>query len=466
MYRKIRAIYAGVMRRWCMRRTTVKGGFTLIEGLTLLFVFSVITLTFYQTFSLGMQHIIEAKSRLGATALANQKMEVIRSIDYDAIGTTTGIPAGDLLESETVTVNAVQYTVHTFVQYVDDAFDEQQGGSPTDAIPTDYKRIRLTVSWGTGGSNHSVVIFGNFSPNGVETSSGGGTLSINVLDASGSGVSGATVRIVNSAAGVDVTATTDATGNLMLPGAPAGTESYELTVSKNGYYGTRTYPSYPTSTYNPVDVHASVVADTLNQKTIVMDQYADISIRSKDPFGTDVPNINFTMKGGKILGTDPDTLVSIYEYDQSLSTNAAGVEDIADQSYGQYTLVESDARYALYKLNPEGATNGIFDALPGQITTVDMILLDTQIGSVKVVVANEEDDSPVAGASVQLTNASLGYDVTQTTDQYGMAYFPTTLPGLSDGTYDIGVSATGFANASATVIVSGTLKTETIELHP
>ena len=443
-----------------------KSGFTLIEGLVILFVFSVITLTFYQTFSLGTQQIIESKSHLGATALANQKMEVIRSIDYDVIGTTNGIPAGDLLESETVTVNTVPYTIHTFVQYADDAFDGRQGDSPADAIPTDYKRVRLTASWGAGGDNQSVVLFGNFSPNGVETSGGGGTLSINVLDASGSGVAGVTVHIVNGAAGVDVSATTDATGNITLPGAPVGTESYELTVSKSGYYGTKTYPSYPTSTYNPVDVHASVVADTLSQKTIVMDQYADITVRSRDPFGITVPDISFAMTGGKILGTDPVTSSSVYEYNQNLSTNGSGIEDIADQSYGQYTLSASDARYKLYKLSPESAASDVFDALPGQVTTVDMILVDTQIGSVKVTVVNDEDDSPVAGATVHLTNASLGYDATGTTDQYGMAYFPTALPELADGTYDMEVSATGFDNENTTVTINSALETKMIRLNP
>ena len=441
-------------------------GFTLIEALTLLFIFSIITVTFFQMYATGTRLIIESKNRLGATALANQKIEIIRSIDYSTIGTINGIPAGDIPEYETINVNTVRYRVHTAIQYVDDAFDGKSGGSPSDAIPNDYKRVKISVSWGAMGTDQTVALFTTIAPLGVETSVGGGVLSINILDSTGFGVPSASVRIVNSEASVDVTMQTDATGNITLPGAPAGTQKYALTVSKGGYYGTVTYPPYPTSAYNPVDEHASVAAGVLNQKSMVMDRYANITVRSKDPFGTDVPNINFRMVGGKVLGTNPITSVIVYGYDQNVATNASGTKDIANQSHGQYTLTESDARYEFYTLNPAGTVRDTFDALAGQATTVDMILLDTEIGSVKVTVTNQADASPIAGASVRLYNTGLGYDTTQTTDQYGFAYFSTAVTGLTAGTYDMTVSATGFQNDTDTANVGSALVTQAIQLTP
>ena len=456
-----------------MSATSYKA-FTLIEALVLLFIFSVISITFLQVYATGTRLIIESKNRLGATALANQKLEIVQSLDYDNIGTVSGVPAGDIPEYETVSVNTTQYEVHTFVQYRDDAFDGTVNGSPADAIPNDYKRIKISVAWGSKGIDQTVSLITDVAPDGVETSAGGGVLSINILDAAGMGVSGASVHIVNTSASVDLTAPTDATGNVTLPGTPAGVQNYVLTVSKSGYYGVQTYPPLPPSTYNPVDEHASVVAGVLNQKSLVMDQYADLTIHSKDPFGTDVPSISFGMIGGKILGTDPVTSEPVYEYNQSLSTNASGSLDIAGQSYGQYTLTASDTRYVLYKLSPENVTYNIFDALAGQATIIDMILLDTQIGSVKAVVTNAADNTAVAGASVHLTNTLLSYDETRTTDQYGIAYFPTALPpdfpttqpGLVAGTYDLTVSATGFADNASTVAVNGALIIKDIGLSP
>jgi hypothetical protein len=172
------------------------------------------------------------------------------------------------------------------------------------------------------------------------------------------------------------------------------------------------------------------------------------------------------MTGGKILGTDPGTLANVYEYNQTLSTNASGVKDIAAQSYGQYTLTESDARYQFYKLVPSGEKINVFDALAGETTVIDMLLLDTQIGSVKVIVTSAADSSPVAGAVAHLTNAGLGYDATAVTDQYGFAYFPATMPELAAETYDLEVSAAGFSNNDSTVSVNGGLVIKEVGLNP
>ena len=51
-----------------------KAGFTIIEALTVLFIFSVITLTFYGVITQGSKHLLSAKNRLGATVLANKKI--------------------------------------------------------------------------------------------------------------------------------------------------------------------------------------------------------------------------------------------------------------------------------------------------------------------------------------------------------------------------------------------------------
>ncbi len=439
-------------------------GFTLIESLVFIFLFSIISLVFFQTYAVGTRLIIESKNRLGATALANQKMEIIRSIEYDAIGTTTGIPAGDLAEDESISVNTLLYHVHTFVQYVDDPFDRLVSGSPADTIPTDYKRVRVTVSWGNEGPDQTVHIFGNFSPRGVETAGGGGVLAINVLDAGGAGVSGASVRLINAASSVDVTGTTDSTGNLTLPGAPAGTQAYTLIVSKSGYYGATTYPPYPTSAFNPVDVHASVVAGVLNQKTIVMDQSSDITLTTEDPFGTAIPSVDFTLEGGRIIGADPVTSASVFGLDVTGTTDGSGTALYSDESYGQYTLSATKSGYQFYKLSPESALQNEFTATAGVASDVSLILLDQSIGSVLVKVENQADSTPLAGATVQLSNTTLPYDATVTTDQYGYAYFPTALPELDADNYDIDVTLSGYEDEAATVTVGTTLLETTIQM--
>ncbi len=456
------------MKVFNQKRT--RKGFTLIESLVFLFIFSLISVAFFQAYFVTVRTIIESKNRLGATALANQKMEIIRSIEYDEIGTkhwngsawVYGIPAGELIEDEAVSVNTTLYQVDTFAQYVDDTFD---GSIPIDTIPTDYKRVRVTVSWGSGGSDQQVALFGNFAPNGIESSGGGGVLSINILDASGNGISGVDIRIQNAAASIDTTVTTDSTGNVTLPGTPAAIEGYTLTVSKSSYFGAVTYPAYPTSAYNPVDVHASVVAAVLNQKTIVIDLDADIPFRTQDPFDTDIPNISFDVTGGRVLGTDPATTLPVYNFTQSTATDSSGEKDFNDQSYGQYTFTVPDtAAYEFWKITPEGVTNAEYDALPGSSTEVKAIMLDKAIASLKATIVRNDDGSAIAGATVRISNTTLGYDETVTTDTFGVAYFPKTSTPLTPGDYDIEIQATGFQTETDTITVGSTLTKQTLDL--
>jgi len=452
-------------------KTKKRRGFTIIESLIFLFLFALISTVFFQTYIVTVRAILESKNRLGATALANQRMEIIRSIDYTSIGTkhwngsawVYGIPAGELIEEEDVSVNTTLYHVDTFVQYVDDTFD---GVTPTDTIPTDYKRVRVTVSWGGGGTDQEIALFGNFSPNGVETSSGGGVLSINVLNASGVGVSGADVRIQKASSSIDTTATTDATGNVTLPGAPVGAEAYTITVSKSGYYGANTFPAYPTTAYNPVDVHATVVASALNQKSIVMDQEVDIQLRTKDPFGTDVPNIGFTIIGGRVLGINPSTSALVYKFSSTSTTNGSGEKDYPNESYGQYTFTIPDTSdYTFWKITPEGTTaKNIFDAAPGTNADITAVMLAKNISSWKVTIVSNTDGTPIAGASVKLTNATLSYDTTLTTDVFGTAYFPSSLPALTPAVYDVEVSKSGYVTKTTTVTIGSVLKEDTYNL--
>jgi len=460
-----------------MRNT--RSGFTLIEALVLLFIFSVVSVTFFQTYTIGTRLILDSKNRLGATAFANQKMEIIRSIDYDTLGTkhmdggvwVYGVPAGDLLQEEDVTTGATTYHIETFVQYIDDPFDGT-AGLGTDAIPNDYKRVRLTVSWGDRSSARTVGLISTVSPNGIETSAGGGVLTINILDAGGAGVTGANVHIVGSSTSINTNATTDSTGNVTLPGTPAstplGSQDYTISVSKSGYYGATTLLPYAVSeTYDPVDEDMSVVADALNPITIVMDRASDIILHTKDPFGTAIPNVNFSLVGGRILGNSVPPGTFTYGFPlQNTQTDGSGNKTFANESYGQYTLTNSPvAPYEFFKFDPPETVAGVLNVAPGVNKETTMVYIDTSIASAKIQVTNNTDGAPIVGASVKLSNTILGYDVTLTTDENGFVYFPSALPALTPDTYTIDITAPGFADKTDTITIVTSLARKTITLE-
>jgi type II secretory pathway pseudopilin PulG len=449
-------------------------GFTLIESVVLLFIFTLVSVVFLQVYVVGSRIIIDSKNRLGAVALANQKMEIVRSIEYEDIGTKTwngsawvyGIPGGDLLQEEDISINTRRYHVSTFVQYVDDALDNK---SPTDTIPTDYKRVRVQVSWGNADSERA-VLFGTFTPNGLETAVAGGTLSLNVLHTDGSGVAGANVNVRNSSGSINVNGVTDATGNLSLPGTPASSQGYTITVSKSGYYGANTYPPYPTTSYNPVNIHASVVINTLNQFSIVMDEAVTLPLKTVDPYDQAIPSINFSFSGGRILGTIPTSGVSVVTVnDTSRNTDAEGKYTYQSQSYGLYNFAlgtSSAANYELYKILPETSTTpGRIDADPGSTQEFKVVLLSKAFASLKVTVLDTATTSPLAGATVRLRNGDSSYDVNGTTDQYGFAFFPTSITPLVAGDYTLTVNASGHSEKSSAVSIGTGLVKQTVNLN-
>lgn len=451
-------------------------GFTLAEALVFLFIFSIITLIFFQTFARGTALIVQAKNRLGAIAVANQKMEIVRSLDYSNIGTTTGIPSGSLLQDENLQINNSLFHVHIFVEYIDDVYDGTFSGSPSDVVPDDYKRVKIEVTWGAATDAEKVAVVSNFSPTGVEQAVGGGILSINILNSQGVGVPGATVTIVNStvAPSVNITTATDSTGNIFLIGAPASTQKYQITFSKGNYYGNHTYAPFPITSFTPVDIHASVVNNVVNQASYIMDQVSTLNLLTVDPFDANgtIPNINYRIDGGRKIGTvtGSNPAQPVYDFGEDNHTDASGAKNYTNtMSYGtyQWSLAASQAGYTFIALQPTLATGpNDIDLSPSATQQVKMVLADNTVNAALITVVQASDNSPVSGASVHLTNAAPPYDTTVTTSLFGKAYFPTVLPPLTAGTYTIQVTAPGFQTKNDTIVISSGLAQKTEALSP
>lgn len=223
-----------------------------------------------------------AKAKAGATAVATMQMEYLRSLPYDSVGTVGGIPAGSVSQTATTTLNGIPYTVRTLVEYVDDAKDGS-GATDTNGIPTDYKRIKVATTYTFRGTTRDVAIISNMAPPSIESTTGGGTLRINVVNAVGAGVSGASVRIENPSVvpSVDFTTFADTTGVVLLPGAPTSTD-YRITVSKNGYSGAQTYARDATN-QNPTPGYLTVAANQTTSSTFAIDLLSSLVLRTFSP---------------------------------------------------------------------------------------------------------------------------------------------------------------------------------------
>jgi prepilin-type N-terminal cleavage/methylation domain-containing protein len=134
-------------------------GVTLIEILIGVGIIGMITMTIYSSLSGIIRIGSDSKQKVGATALANEKMEVIRNLAYDDVGIIDGIVNGPIVAEEIISQNGFNYEVDVDVRYVDDPFD---GTFPIDIVSNDYKQAQVNVTWQNSGAEKMVTFFSNF----------------------------------------------------------------------------------------------------------------------------------------------------------------------------------------------------------------------------------------------------------------------------------------------------------------
>jgi hypothetical protein len=444
-------------------------GMTIIEGLILLSIFIIVAITFYEGFILSTNHILNAKRRLLAVGIANEKMEILRSLPYDEVAVLGGLPSGAIDQDESIAMSGGQFHILTAISYFDDP-DDGTLASGTDSIPNDYKFVVIRVLWGGETAAEAVILRSFFVPSGIETTAGGGILSINVIDANGIPVQNASVRIQNSsvAPAVDTTLVTGADGNAALVGAKASSQKYIITVSKSGYETVTTLPPYPITAFYPNDVHMTAINDVFTTSIIISSLLANLHIEMRNPLGVSVPDINFDLEGGRVIGTTTG-LAPVYGYSESLVTDSSsGNKDIMYVSPWAYYLNLNEVNYTFWKADygSNNAANQIVLA-PGGNLTATVFIINKNLPGYFVKVLDKSNGNPVEGGVVKLENTGLGYNVEKATDSYGYAYIPRdaaeTL--INGTTYNITVTHTDYDTKTDTVTINN-LTNDIIELEP
>lgn len=257
------------MKSTRQQRHAGAGYIDVIVGIGLM---TVVFLGIFGVLRLSVEVIGNNKAKVGAIALANEQMEFIRSLSYNDVGVTGGIPSGAIASTTIETINNIEYTRRTDVRYVDAAADGL-GIDDDNSIQNDYKVAKVEVEWNLRGEPKSITLVSNIVPRGIETGiPGTGVLSINVINSLGLPLSGATVDIVNTSVAPPITISTlsNANGIASFPGAPTSTSAYEITVSNTNYSTAQTYAA-TTALPNPTPGHLTVVEDAITSSTFAID---------------------------------------------------------------------------------------------------------------------------------------------------------------------------------------------------
>lgn len=266
-----------------LRSKRLLTGFTLIETMIGLSLLSLVIIGIYGGFQFSLKVIAQSRARTTATALANQKIELARNLAYADVGTVGGIPAGSIPETEIITRNNVEYTVKTTVSYVDDPFD---GTAPADAVPNDYKKVKIKVTW-TGLLGGEVTLISSAVPKGLESSEGGGNLLISAFDAVGLPIVQADIHVVNTEVNppIDASYLTNNQGQYLVAGAPNSTSAYQITVSKDKHSASRTYGIEEVA--NPAKPHTTVLEGQLTEISFAIDRVSSFAAETHSPWGSD-----------------------------------------------------------------------------------------------------------------------------------------------------------------------------------
>lgn len=218
----------------------------------------------------------DASSRLAAMSLATERMEYFRSLSYDDVGVVSGFPAGVIPPNRTITLNGIDFSERVLVDYVDDPADDVLGVD-SNGIITDYKKLKMEISWTAHGVTQNVSYVSNIVPVSVETDEGGGAINVEVNDADGSSLEGASVQVTNDTLSptIDITRNTGPTGLASFI-VPAGS-NYHASATMSGYSVDKTYESTPTN-LNPSPGSFTVVESLITDQGFQIGELSDMEI--------------------------------------------------------------------------------------------------------------------------------------------------------------------------------------------
>lgn len=391
------------------------------------------------------------RARISARHIALEEIETIRNASFENVGTIGGIPSGIFEQERLVLRNGQSYTVRTRVNYIDDTFD---GVSPADLLPADYKRVRVDVSWGglAESSFSEVTLVTDIAPNGIETIVGGGTLAVLVFDASGEPVPQAQVRIeASTVPPIDTSYFTSDTGRVTLPGSPACTSCYKITVTKDGFSTDSTYST--SEVENPLKPQATILEAQLTETSFTIDRLSSLSLQSvsteESGFAV-LPNQIIRINGQKTIGTDGlDN--PVYKFDQEVVTDGNGALSIDELEWDTYQLsLPSDSTSNIIYSNPISP----FTVAPSESTNL-LVALTADDGPSLALNFQDSSSAPVASVAAILKD-NLGFEASASSGIEGTASFGQVFfNSLEDKLYTLIATASGFVEHQSNITVNG-----------
>lgn len=374
------------------QRAHATRGFTLIETLVAVAIFSIIGLTAW--FGLikifDMVGILRIKTI--ATNLATEQIEIIRNLPYDDVGVVNSIPKGVVPHVQMLERDQKTFEVTTIIRNIDHAFDGTIGGTPRDTSPADNKLVEISVACIGCKPTEPVVLTTYIAPKALESAGNNGALFVEVFDANGQPVQGADVHIeyVGTTTPIIIDDVTNVEGLYQLVDAPPGVASYSVTVSKDGYSTERTYALGDPQNPVPNKLHANVASGQVTELSFAIDELSRLNVYSRTAACEPVPSVDFNLSGSKLIGQN------VLKYDDDARTDALGYVQLDNIEWDTYVYTVLESSLDLIGANP----NVPFDVAPGTTQSIDLMFANADPNAVLVTVIDGSNEQLLSGATV------------------------------------------------------------------
>ena len=424
-------------------------GFSLIEVVVGSATFAIIALSAYGAFSALMTDTAVSRAKITATALANEKFEIIRNLPYSSVGIVSGIPSGVIAHTENVIRDNYSFVLTTSIRNVDDPYDGTIGGNPNDLSPADYKTIDLDIDCLNCKYFPTLSFNTLVAPRSIETATNNGALFIRVFDAAGIPVPQASLHIVDVDPLINpiivIDEVTDNDGWLKIIDAVTGSKAYNITATKTGYSQDQTYTANGAAGGSPVKPNATVVQKQVTQISFAIDLLSSLNISSINTSCAALPNAGFTLSGTKLIGA------SVLKYNQAFTTDGSGQKNIPNLEWDTYSISPSGNTYDIAGVLPTTP----FPLSPNDNESLQLIAV---AHSSKALLISVKDTTGAAidGAVVHLQIPKSSFDQTKTTSSAGCSPPGQVFwNGLSNGNYILTVSKAGYQNSTTNPFTLG-----------
>ncbi len=429
-----------------MQNSPIKNqaGISLIETLIILLIFTGMFITMQSVFQFSIQKLQTSKAKLIAVEIANSQIEILRNIDYNLLGTISGSPIGTIPAEKTIEQSNITFTVQTTIRYFDDPFDgcagiaegleEDQWSKCADGTvvekprdipnysnnPADYKKVNVTVSWNEDYGGVPVTLSTTIAPKDLEGDTDKGFLSIEVIDASGNPVSGATVHINNPTLNpaLSLTMTTDSFGQVLLFDLEPAQLSYEITVTKDGYTTDRTCSIDAGGTTcndsegvpDPYLRNASVHLGELEELTFIIDRFSTLSVNSYTESCQALNGIDFTLTGmDKRISVNPEIFKNVIPFTTNINNSPHWYT--SQLEWDLYDLIVNTSGYYIAGVNHDLALN----ILPNTNTTINVLLAPQTPNALLVTAKDSGSGINLSEATVRVVSEDQTYDTSKIT---------------------------------------------------